>query len=108
MRIAVTMLGAISKYISDVSVLRRLLFAVVHLPQDLPNYWGVAVEFATKGKESRNAISSQQAQMFMENIQTLDDAAFCSESQLQINLVEFQVHVAMKLVNVSEQTYKCM
>lgn len=50
------MLGAISKYISDVSVLRRLLFAVVHLPKDLPNFWGVAVEFATKEKESRNAM----------------------------------------------------
>jgi len=85
------MLGAISKYISDVSVLRRLLFAVVHLPKDLPNFWGVAVEFATKGKESRNAINSQQAQMFMENIHSLDNSAFSSERQLLLNLLELQV-----------------
>ena len=46
------MLQAISKYIQDVSILRRLLFAVAHLPSDFPNLWGVAVEFATEGKES--------------------------------------------------------
>ena len=45
------MLEAVSKYIKNVSVLRRLLFAVVHLPSSTPNFWGVAVEFATKGKD---------------------------------------------------------
>ena len=33
----VVMLGAISKYISDVSVLCRLLFAAAYLPSDLPD-----------------------------------------------------------------------
>ena len=93
--VLLAMLGAISKYISDVSVLRRLLFAAVHLPQDLPNIWGVAIEFAVKGKESRNAINSQQAQMFMENIQSLDDAAFSSENQLLLDLLEFQVDIKL-------------
>lgn len=55
------MLGTISKYIKDVSVVRRLLFAVMNLPKDLPNLWGVAVEFATQGQESRNALSAEQA-----------------------------------------------
>ncbi len=93
--VLLAMLGAISKYISDVSVLRRLLFAVVHLPQDLPNLWGVAVEFATKGKESINAINSQQAKMFMENMHSLDGAAFSSDSQLLRNLLEFQVIIEL-------------
>ena len=85
------MLGAISKYINDVSVLRRLLFAVIHLPQDLPNLWGVAVEFATNGKESRDAINAQQAQLFMENMRSLDVAAFSTDRHLLQDLVEFQV-----------------
>lgn len=85
------MLGAISKYINDVSVLRRLLFAVIHLPQDLPNLWGVAVEFATNGKESRDAINAQQAQLFMENMRSLDVTAFSTDRHLLQDLVEFQV-----------------
>lgn len=86
------MLEALSKYVSDVSVLRRLLFAVVHLPQDLPNFWGVAVEFATCGKESRNMISSQQAQLFIENMRSLDNTAFSSDNQLLLNMLEFQIY----------------
>lgn len=33
----VIVLGAISKYISDVSVLCRLLFTAAYLPSDLPD-----------------------------------------------------------------------
>ena len=36
------MLGVLAKYIQDVSVVRRLLFAVVFLSPDLPMYWQVA------------------------------------------------------------------
>ena len=46
------MLGVLAKYIQDVSVIRRLLFAVVFLTPDLPMYWGVVIEFATAGKVS--------------------------------------------------------
>ena len=49
---AITMLGVLAKYIQDVSVIRRLLFAVVFLTPDLPMYWGVVIEFATAGKVS--------------------------------------------------------
>lgn len=44
--------GTISKYIQDVSVLRRLLFAVVHFPSDFLNLWRVTVEFATKSHKA--------------------------------------------------------
>ena len=46
---SLALLGTISKYVKNVSVARRLLFAVTNLPKDLPNLWGVAVEFATLG-----------------------------------------------------------
>lgn len=61
------MLQVISKYIQDVSILRRLLFAVAHLSSDFPNLWGVAVEFATERKESQDKITVEQAKMLMEN-----------------------------------------
>jgi len=31
-------------------MLRGLLFAAVHIPRDLPIFWGVVVEFAAFGK----------------------------------------------------------
>lgn len=54
------MFGVIAKYLK-MSVLRRLLFAVVHLPQDLPNLWGVAREFAAKGQEHRSTLAAKDA-----------------------------------------------
>lgn len=84
------MLGSLVKFFKDTSVLRRFLFAAATLPPDLPNLWGVAVEFATRGKESRNVISPKQAQVFVENLHELDSAAFSTDKQLFKDLAGFQ------------------
>ena len=55
------MLAVISKYLKDVSVLRKLLFAASHLPLDHPNRWGIAVEFATAGKVKSNVLDAKSA-----------------------------------------------
>ena len=47
------MLASVAKHFSDVSVLRRVLFALVHLPDDLPNRLNIAIEFATDGKSGK-------------------------------------------------------
>ena len=70
------MLGIVAKYIQEVSVLRRLLFAVVFLNPEMPMFWGVVVEFATAGKLSKKAITSDEAKMLVENIQAMNPAAF--------------------------------
>ena len=70
------MLDIVSKYIKDVSVLRRLLFAVAHLPSSTPNLWGVAVEFATKGKDTQTCVTEAQAKVLADNIHELDVLAF--------------------------------
>ena len=85
------MLGLISKYIKDTSVLRRLLFAIVHLPEDLPNYWRVVLEFATKGQEREPAMTSDQAQMLVQNMQELDAMAFATDRMLLQDLMQLQV-----------------
>lgn len=85
------MLGLISKYVKEASVLRRLVFAVVHLPQDLPNFWGVVLEYATKGQERRCTITAQQAQMLVENMQELDGMAFSTDKKLLQDLMALQV-----------------
>lgn len=86
------LLPTIAEYIKDVSVLRRILFAVAQLPPDLPNIWGIAVEFATKGRESKNSISAKQAQVFMDNLHDLDAAAFQSDEKILLELIEYRVN----------------
>lgn len=81
------MLGVLAKYIQDVSVLRRLLFAAVFLSPELPMFWGVVVEFATAGEVSKSCITPEQAKVLIENIQALNVAAFQTEHALQKELI---------------------
>ena len=88
---SVAMFGTISKYIKNVSVVRRLLFAVMNLPKDLPNLWGVAVEFATWGQETRHTLNVEQAKLLVQNVQELDLLASDSDKKLLEDLMVFQV-----------------
>ena len=73
------MLATISKYIKDVSVLRRLLFAVTFLPSQLPDFWSVAIQFATCG--SINSLS------LMQNLHELNEEAFVTDKHLHKEIV---------------------
>ena len=44
------MFAAIVKHVKNVSILRRLIFALSQLPEELPDVWNYAIEFATMGK----------------------------------------------------------
>ena len=81
------MLGVLAKYIQDVSVIRRLLFAVVFLSPDLPMYWGVVVEFATAGKVPRSSVTPDQVKALVENIEYLDATAFQTDLALQREII---------------------
>ena len=85
------MLGAIAKYVNDVSVLRKLLFAVANLPRDLPDLWEVAVEFATGQKIRTNSITATEAQIFWENLEELDALAFSTDRELQKQVIHVTV-----------------
>ena len=76
-------LGQLSNVISDISVLRRILFAVAQLPSDCPQLWEIAVHFGTGQKgESRNTITPVQARILFENIQDLNSEAFANDHTL--------------------------
>ena len=81
------MLGVLAKHIQDVSVLRRLLFAVVFLSPDLPMFWGVVLEFATAGKVSKSSITPEQVKVLIENLQSFNAAAFQTDDELQKQLI---------------------
>ena len=69
------MLGVLSKYMKDISVLRKLLFAVAFLPDDLPNRWDIAIQFAYSSR-GIPGMSADIAKMLSGNIQSLDAQAF--------------------------------
>lgn len=77
------MLGVLAKYFEDVSVLRRLLFAVVFLSPELPLFWGVVVEFATAGRVSKLSITPDQVKAIVENIHALNSAAFDTDQSAE-------------------------
>lgn len=81
------MLSIVAHHLKDVSVLRRLLFAASHLPREVPNFWGYAVEFATAGKVDRNSIDTDTAAALIENIQSFDGRAFETDESLIRQLI---------------------
>ena len=97
------MLTTISKHIKDVSVLRRLLFAVSQLPHDLPDLWKVALEFATKGKEDK-VYDSKTTQLILKNLEKIDFAAFQDDKTLFFELIATPSCKALGVVLLPQMT----
>ena len=91
------MLEVISKYIKDVSVLRRILFAASVLPPQLPQFWGVVVEFATLGNISAQSVTPEQARVFIENLHVLNAKAFDTDETLFQELLQSEIPAARPL-----------
>ena len=84
------MMSQLSKVISDVSVLRRILFAVAHLPPNCPRLWEIAVQFGVGQRQSRNTITPAQAHVLFENLSELNSEAFVNDQSLLTELSQHQ------------------
>ena len=84
------MLELLVHHLKDVSVLRRLLFAASNLPDKVPGFWGIVVEFATAGKVQRNLIDPDTAAALMDNIHMFDECAFESDATLTRELLSWK------------------
>lgn len=82
------MFEVVARHLKDVSVLRRLLFAATNLSSEVPNSWGMVVEFATFGKIQRNRIDQDTAAALIDSIGTFDERAFESDTILTQQLVK--------------------
>jgi hypothetical protein len=85
------MLGILAKYITEVSVVRRLLFAVVFLDSQLPKFWEVVIEFATEGRVSKNSVTPDIAKALVENLRLLNKNAFITDETLEKELILLQL-----------------
>ena len=75
------MLGVLAKYFSSVTQVRKLLFALVHLPEDLPDRWEIALEFA-----GAKCVTPQQV---CENLQDIDCEAFATDRLLTSAILQY-------------------
>ena len=98
------MLQEISSICSDLSVVRRLSFAVATLPRDTPGYWEVVTKF---GYRSCSTVpTTAKVQLMLENVDFLDHGAFDPDRSLQKELAEqdgFEGH-PLGIVLVSANT----
>ena len=66
--------------ITDLGMLRRILFASVYLPKDLPEYWTVIAAFANA--ETTAKISPDIVKRMVENRQLLSPTAFNTDKEM--------------------------
>lgn len=71
---------ALPKEFQDVKVIRRLLFAVKYLPEDLPKYWTVLNDFICQ--ESAKPLSITTLKTAVDNLQFLSEKAFATDFEL--------------------------
>ena len=93
------MLEIIAKYIREVSVLRRLLFAVFFLSPDLPDLWNLVVQFALDGK-CESPVTAKQAKALSENIQLLNSSAFATDELLFKQIIHMEIPTSARPLGV--------
>lgn len=84
-------MDVVTAKVTDVAVLRRMLFATAYLPTDIPNYWAIIASFGSLHSSEKACISPQVAQMTMENVQVLNADAFCADIDLTRELVTMEI-----------------
>ncbi len=70
------------KPVKDISVIRRLEFAARFFPRTMPNYWDTIASFSLDSKEDRNNMTSEEARLFIENLEVVDQDAVKSDNEL--------------------------
>lgn len=100
------MLRVVAAQLKDVAILRRLLFAVMHIPRGLPNFWGMVVEFATFGKVDHSSLGEDEVKMLVENLEVFESNAFATDRSLLKELLEFKPSRgrAFGIVLISDKT----
>lgn len=98
------MLQEASKVTLEVSVLRRLLFAVVNGPEGTPGRWETICAFAFK--HSVQQCSPLDVQLLLENVEFLDTEAFSTDAVLmkELHAVRGQNNCPLGVVLVSPNT----
>ena len=98
------MFSAIVKHVKNVSVLRRLIFALSHLPEELPDVWKYALQFATMGMED-SVQDKETLKLLLDNLKEIDSTTFESDKDLYLKLLDFPDSRPLGIVLMPIQTF---
>lgn len=106
-----SLLGEVSRVISDVSVLRRLLFATSVVPHDTPDYWNIITKFAINKSSEDAVLLPEQARLAVENIAFVDKEALLTDEELfrELAMMPFKGRESVGVVLISNKQFcvKC-
>ena len=106
-----SLLREASRYISDTSVLRWLLFAAATLPEDTPNFWEIVTKFAVAKGTSGPSLQPDQAKLVIDNIIFTDQHVLTNDDLLQKELAYMpygkREHVGVVLISKKQNCAEC-
>lgn len=77
--------------VQDPTILRRIIFAAVYLPKELPHYWSVVTEFANQAKKSGKSLHPEAVRMALDNLQLINEQVFANDKQLTEEMHAFSI-----------------
>ena len=86
------MLKFLQDKVRDMSVMRRLGFAVSFWPSDMPGYYQHVTNFSIANKPSRNSLTTDQVRVLIENLEVVDKEAFSTDEDLGKEIVDMHHH----------------
>ena len=81
------LLEELAQYVDTPSVLRKMIFATINLPSDLPDYWKIVTNFATCGND-QTKLAPSKVQTLIDNMQYCDKDSFLSDQNLMSLLLK--------------------
>lgn len=78
--LAIASMDLLPLELKDFGVLRRVIFAVVHLPADMPQFWSVVAQFASAG--SKSDLQPESVKIAVENLKIINEKVFSTDEQL--------------------------
>lgn len=92
------MLGVLAKCFSSATQVRKLLFALVHLPENLPDRWEIALGFA-----GAKCATPQQVRVVCENLQDINSEAFSTDRLLTSAILQYPKNKPLGVVLISDK-----
>ena len=72
---------------SDVTVIKRLIFAARNISSDTPGYWDLVTSYGFKS--SHQNASTKDVQVFIENLHSLEEESFINDRELKTEFYHF-------------------
>ena len=94
----------VSKVTLEVSVLRRLLFASVHIPDGTPKRWDIISEFGFQ--HSTQKCSADDVKLLLESVEFMDNEAFATDTYLrrELHSVKRSTSESLRVILISKNT----